>query len=282
MRKLLLLLLSLLLLLFRFTGTALAAESARADVPVVIEGGGTAYMISEVNSPLPTAYSIRIDNGRTGHFYIDFTRAGEFHYTVKADFSESGKDRPAENTFRVTVTVYERENGKLYATTTIYASDWANKETIVQFDKPKQPPTTPDTPTSPSTPETPTTPGTPETPTTPGTPETPTTPSTPETPTTPGTSDTPGTPTTPGTPGTPDTPTTPGTPGKPSAPKLSSSTPETIRKPSRTPRTGDESNLTRYLTAAIASSFGLFLLALLYTVNTNRLVKDEKTYSYYI
>ncbi len=119
MRKFLLFMLSLSLLLFRFTGAAFAAEAPRVEIPVVIEGGGTAYMISEVNSPLPTDYSIRIDNGRTGHFYIDFTRAGEFHYTVKADFSKSGKDDPADNTFRVTVTVEERKNGSLFAVATI-------------------------------------------------------------------------------------------------------------------------------------------------------------------
>lgn len=207
MRKVLLLSLSLLLLLFPFAGIALAAEEASAVIPVVIDGGGTATMIPEVNSPLPTQGTIQVDNGRTGRFYINFTEPGRYHYTISAAFSEDGQTRPADETFRLTVDVYAREDGSLYTVSTINSNRTAEKEDQVRFDKTPEPTTT----TQPS-----------------------------------------------------DTPTTPTTP-----------TTTEPKKPSGTPRTGDESHLTQYILIAIASSFGLFCLALLYTLNTNRLIRKE-------
>ena len=202
MRKFLILCLSILLLLLPFAGVAFAAEAAGAEIPVVIDGGGTAYMIPEVNCPLPTKNAIQVDNGRTGHFYINFTEAGVYHYTITAEFSENGKTWKADDVYRLTVEVYEKEDGTLYTVSTINNSHTTEKGAQVWFHKPPetttQPPTTTDT-------------------------------------TTPTTSP----------------------PQKPG-----------------TPRTGDESNLTRYVLIAMASSAGLFLLALLYTLNTNRLIKE--------
>ena len=119
MRKFLLLILSLLLLLFRFSGAAFAAEAARVEIPVVIEGGGTAHVISEVNCPEPVPPTIQVDNGRTGHFSINFSEAGVYHYTVKAEFTEPGMTRDAGVSYRVTVTVEERKNGSLFAVATV-------------------------------------------------------------------------------------------------------------------------------------------------------------------
>lgn len=204
MRRFLALSLSILLLLFRITGIAFAAEAADADIPVVIDGGGIAYMIPEVNSPLPAEHTIRVDNGRTGHFEISFTEPGDYHYTIKAVFSAPDGETPADEVFRVTVTVCAREDGTLYTVTVITGSNAAEKQTLVRFRKPPVP-TTP-------------------------------------------------------TPGTPDTPDTPAAPGRPG-----------------TPNTGDESHLTRYLLIATASAAGLFCLALLYTFNTNKLIKKEET-----
>ena len=83
----------LLLLLFRISVSAFAAEAAGVDIPVVIDGGGTAYMIPEVNSPLPTDNAIRVDNGRTGD------RTGEGRRDAVRDGrdqqpSERDKNRP--------------------------------------------------------------------------------------------------------------------------------------------------------------------------------------------
>lgn len=204
MRRFLALSFSFLLLLICSAGVAFAADAAGAEIPVEIDGGGTAYMIPEVNSPLPTEHELCVDNGRTGRFYIAFTEPGEYHYTIKAAFSEPGGEAAAEETFRVTVTVLARADGTLETIVVITSSASAEKQTLIRFRKPTAPAPT--------------------------------------------------------TPGTPVTPGTPGTPGKPG-----------------TPNTGDESHLTRYLLIATASAAGLFCLAVLYTFNTNKLIKKEET-----
>ena len=203
MRKIITVSLILLLLLFRITWIAFAADAAGADIPVVIDGGGTANMIPEVNCPLPAEHSIRVDNGRTGHFYIQFTEPGEYHYTITAVFSADGEERAADEAFRLTVTVLAREDSSLYTVSVITGSKSSNKQAQVRFSE------TPETTTQP-----------------------------PDTSTT-----------------EPTTTTTSPTPG--------------------TPRTGDESHLTEYLLIATVSAAGLFALALLYTANTNKLVKED-------
>lgn len=210
MRKCLSVSIILLLLLFRIAGIAFAAEAAGVDIPVVIDGGGTASMIPEVNCPLPKESTVRVDNGRTGHFYISFTEPGEYHYMITAVFSGRGGERAADEVFRVTVTVLMREDGSLYTASVIRGSESANKQDQVRFK---------------DTPETTTTPPPPDT----------TVPS-----------DTPGT----------------------------TGTPESTAKPG-TPRTGDESHLTRYVLLCIAASAGLFGLALLYAFNTNKLIRED-------
>ena len=202
MRKFLLLSLSLLLLLFPFAGIASAAEEASAVIPVTIEGGGTATIIPEVNSPLPKEGTIWVDNGRTGRFYIEFTEPGVYHYTITAEFSEDGKMQKADEVFRLTVEVYAKKDGTLYTVSTINSNRTPEKEDQVRFQKTPQTTTQPDIPSSP-----------------------------------------------------PTTSTTPKKPG--------------------TPRTGDESGLTRYVLVAMLSSAGLFLLALMYTLNTNKLIRED-------
>ena len=264
MRKCLTVSFVLLLLLFHTVGIAFAAEeqSAGADIPVVIEGGGTAYMIPGVNCPLPTEVSIHIGNGRTGHFYIEFTEAGKFHYTIKAGFAENGEERPADSIFHLTVTVYMRVDGTLYAVSVINGTHTLNKVDEVRFEKttessshPSESATNPDVPGIPGPPTNPDFPTNPDVPTYPGDL---TTPSAPDTPTTPGT-------TTPEIPGT----TAPGT----TAPDTTE--PSRVLRLFRAPKTGDESHLLRYILIAIASSAGLFGLALVYTMNTNKLVGKE-------
>ena len=207
MRKFFTVSLTLLLLLFRITFIAFAADAAGADIPVVIEGGGTATMIPEVNCPLPAERSIRVDNGRTGHFNIQFTEPGEYHYTIKAVFSAGGEERAADEEFRLAVTVTAREDGSLYTVSVINGSKSANKQAQVRFSE------MPETTTQP-----------------------------------------------------PETTTRP--------PDTSTTVPTTTPKPG-TPRTGDESHLTEYLMIATLSAAGLFAMALLYAVNTKKLIKED-------
>ena len=242
MRKCLTVSFVLLMLLFQINGIAFAAEAAGVDIPVTIDGGGTAYMIPEDNSPLPTEKSIQVDNGRTGRFHIDFTEPGEFRYTIRAVFSDDDGERPAKDTFHLTVTVRARADGSLYTVSVIHNAQTAEKTDAVRFEEKTETTTGPTV--KPDTPDEPGIPGTPP--------------------------DTPTQPNTPGTPGTPDTPDTPDTPGNPDAPGTSG-----VLRSILTPKTGDESHLTDYLLIAVASSAGLFCLALLYTWNTKRLIKDE-------
>ena len=230
MRRFLTLSLSLLLLLFPFAGSAFAAEKASAEIPVIIDGGGTATIIPEVNSPLPTENPIHVDNGRTGYFYIYFDEPGVYHYTITAEFSENVKIMKTDEAYRLTVQVYEREDGMLYTATTINSSRSSEKKSQVRFNRGAESTTQP-----------------PETTTT----ESPSETSTTESPSETSTTESPS-----------ETSTTPSLP------------PETTTTTS-TPRTGDESNLTRYVLLATASAAGLFLLALLYTINTNKLIREE-------
>lgn len=212
MRKCLTGSLILLLLLFRISVSAFAAEAVSVDIPVVIDGGGTAYIVSEVNSPLPTENALRVDNGRTGHFYINFTEVGEYHYTITAAFSRADGEAPADRIFRLTVTVLDKGNGVLYAVAVINNNQTEEKTDLVRFRETPAPRNEP--PSTDNPPEQP--------------------------------------------------PSTDNPPEQPSTP------------PSHTPpRTGDESNLLRYVLLATASSAGLFLLALLYTLNTNKLIKKD-------
>ena len=255
MRKFLTVSLILLLLSFRIAGIAFAAETASAEIPVVIDGGGTAYMTPEVNSPQPKENTISVDNGRTGQFHIDFTEAGEYHYTITADFNEDGGKRAADESFRLTVTVYERDDGSLYTVSVIHSRLTDEKPDKVRFRRTQETTTQPDeTTTQPD--ETTTQPE--ETTTKPE--ETTTKPE--ETTTRPEEKTTRPTETT-------------------TRPTEYTTRPfETTTRPTETttrpnPKTGDESHLLRYVMIAVASSAGLFCLALLYTVNTKRLIREE-------
>ena len=216
MRKFLITSFILLLLIFQTTGTAFAFEPAYAKIAVTIEGGGKAYMITEVNCPLPVESVIRVDNGRTGHFHIDFTETGEYHYLIKAGFSTEDGEREANEVFRLTVTVHERDDGSLFTSSVINSRNTTEKLEQIHFQKTSATTTQPSKAT--------------------------TQPS--EATTRP-----------PQTPSNPDNPDSPNKPG--------------------TPRTGDESHLSAYVLVVIAASAGLFFLALLYTINTNKLIRED-------
>ena len=270
MRKYLAVSILLLLMLFQTAGIAFAAEDAAGvDIPVTIEGGGTAYMIPGINCPLPEEVSIHIDNGRTGHFYIRFTQAGKYFYTIKAGFAEDGGEREADSVFHLTVTVYMRVDGTLYTVSAINGTHAVSKSDEVRFEKTTEESSTQpgETVTVPDTPPTTIPDGNEDTPEAPGIPGTPDGPTQPNTPSTPNTPNTPSTPDTPNTPNTPNTPDNPDTPSSPSTPR--------VFKLFTTPKTGDESHLLRNILIAIASSAGLFGLALLYTWNTKKLIKGK-------
>ena len=217
-------LISLLLLsLFQNARSVSAEVVADADIPVCIEGGGTAYIIPEVNSPLPTQDSIRVDNGRTGHFYIHFTETGIFHYSVTAGFPRNGEEIPSQEVFRLKITVYE-QGGMLQTVTTLGSNLSTTKpdliffretsETVEKYDKSIPYVISEENTLSPPTAED-------------------------------------------------------------AAESGEESSDSGLFGFFKAPKTGDESHLIDYLLAAIASSAGLFGLGLLYTINTNRLIKRK-------
>ncbi|MCR5781103.1 MAG: hypothetical protein K6G90_00050 [Clostridia bacterium] len=277
MRKFLTVSLILLLLSFRIAEIAFAAETASAEIQVVIDGGGTAYMTPQDNSPPPTKNPIRVDNGRTGLFHIDFTEAGVYTYTISADFTGTteysysvkssssgvGGKQLEDESFRLTVSVYEREDGSLYTVSVINNSLTTEKVDRVRFRKTQETTTQPtETTTRPT--ETTTRPT--ETTTRPT--ETTTQPT--ETTTWPTETTT-----------RPTEYTTRPTEYTTRPTEYTTRPFETTTRPTETtttrpnPKTGDESHLLRYVMIAVASSAGLFCLALLYTLNTNRLIKEE-------
>ena len=265
MRKCLTVSIILLLLSFNIAGIAFAEETASAVIPVVIEGGGTAYMTPEVNSPLPKETPITVGNGRTGRFYIDYTGTGEYLYEITADFIEDGKKRAADESFSLTVTVHEREDGSLYTVAVIVNNLTNEKTDRVLFRKTHENITNPDeTTTKPD--ETTTKPeeGTTKPEETTTRPEEGTT-RPEETTTRPEEKTT-----------RPTEHTTRPTEYTTRPTEYTTRPTETTTRPGRgNPKTGDESHLLRYVLIAMASSLGLFGLSLLYTVNTKRLISGD-------
>ena len=269
MRKNLALTMIILVLLFRITaGIAFAANTADAVIPVIIEGGGTAYIIPEVNCPLPTENPIQVDNGRTGHFHIEFTEPGEFHYSITMGHPEVRTKKSESEVFHLTVAVFVNDDGSLYTVSVINNNESSEKEDEVRFKKDDEETTTaPDTPTYPDIPTFPDSTTKPDS----------TTES--ETTTKSETTTAPEVTTTPGMTTKPDSTTKPETPGTTGTPETTTSNDGQrtfgFLRTFGTPKTGDESHLTRYVLVAMGSSAGLFLLALLYTINTNKLIKKH-------
>lgn len=68
-----------------FPLSASAAQTVSAAIPVEIEGGGTAIVITEVNCPLPESSSVEVQDGMTENINIAFTEQGNYLYTIQAD-----------------------------------------------------------------------------------------------------------------------------------------------------------------------------------------------------
>lgn len=94
--------------------TAFAAEAESVSIPVEIEGGGTAEIISEVNCPLPESSSVEVKDGATENINISFTTPGDYEYTVKAEAKDGLYYSPEYYT--ATVAVRADNSGKLTST----------------------------------------------------------------------------------------------------------------------------------------------------------------------
>ena len=94
--------------------TAFAAEAESVSIPVEIEGGGTAEIISEVNCPLPKESSLEVQDGATENINISFTAPGDYKYTIQANTKEGLYYSPEYYT--ATVAVRADNSGKLTST----------------------------------------------------------------------------------------------------------------------------------------------------------------------
>lgn len=94
--------------------TAFAAETESVSIPVEIEGGGTAEIISEVNCPLPKESSLEVQDGATENINISFSVPGDYEYTIQAETKEGLYYSPEYYT--ATVAVRADNSGKLTST----------------------------------------------------------------------------------------------------------------------------------------------------------------------
>lgn len=93
----------MLVMLCMFPLSASAAQTVSAAIPVEIEGGGTAIVISEVNCPLPESSSVEVQDGMTENINIKFTEQGNYFYTIQADAQNESYYSPEYYTASVDV-----------------------------------------------------------------------------------------------------------------------------------------------------------------------------------
>ena len=199
----------MLVALCAFPHSAYAAEAVSVSIPVEVEGGGTAIVISEVNCPLPERSSVEVANGMTENINIVFSVPGDYVYTIQAETKDELYYSPVYYTAYVSVRT--DSSGELTATVLLTNPDSTYKPDVCLFvlsDDPGQE-----------------------------------------------------------TPGGPDDPSQPDTPTQPDVPTQPSKDPPTSR-----PKTGDDSMLDIYLLICIAASAGLFMLSVIYSVSTERLI----------
>ena len=104
----------MLVTLCMFPLSASAAQTVSAEIPVEIEGGGTAIVITEVNCPLPESSSVEVRGGMTENINIKFTEQGNYLYTIQADAQNESYYSPEYYT--ASVDVRKDNSGWLTAT----------------------------------------------------------------------------------------------------------------------------------------------------------------------
>ena len=106
---------------------ASAAQSVPVDIWVTIKNGGTAVVITEVNSPLPDKSKMTIDDGQSEAFHIEFSEPGNFNYTIRIE-PDDRDIRFDDTVYRVSIYIIE-ENGTLSSNIIIYNEKSGKKYT---------------------------------------------------------------------------------------------------------------------------------------------------------
>ena len=188
----------MLVTLCMFPFSAFAAETVSVSIPIEIEGGGTAVLITEVNCPLPETSSVEVQDGATENINISFNTPGDYKYTIQANTKEGLYYSPEYYT--ATVAVRADNSGELTSTVILTKAGSNYKPDKCRFELSEKPT---------------------------------------------------------------------------EAPKTESAAPEQAPKepPTSRPKTGDDSMLDIYLLICIFAAGGLFMLAVIYSVSTERLIK---------
>ena len=111
-----------------------AAQTVPVDIWVDIKNGGTAVIITEVNSPLLDRSSMTLDDGQSEAFHIDFSEAGTYAYTIRIE-PDDREITFDDTVYRVNVFVTE-ESGKLYTSIVIYNQKTGGKYSPQGYDEP--------------------------------------------------------------------------------------------------------------------------------------------------
>ena len=133
----------LLVTLCLFPLTAFAAQAATVSIPVEIEGGGTAIVISEVNCPLPESSSVEVQDGTTENINISFSETGNYTYTIEADTKDTSYYSPEYYT--ASVSVRTDSSGELTATVLLTNPDSDYKPDSCRFTLTEKPSDAPET-----------------------------------------------------------------------------------------------------------------------------------------
>ena len=135
-----------------FSFSAFAAETVSVSIPVEIEGGGTAVVITEVNCPLPEASSIKVQDGKAENINISFSVPGDYTYTIQAKTKDGTYYSPA--CYTANVAVRTDKGGTMTATVVLTKADSKYKPDKCAFSLSEKPmdanETVPSAPTEPS------------------------------------------------------------------------------------------------------------------------------------
>lgn len=115
----------MLLIALLIPAASAVGEPASVDVTVSIEHGGTAVIIPQVNCPVPAVSLLVLEDGEVGAFHIEFEEEGEYTYSIMQ--MPDDRDITFDTTvFTVKLTVGV-DDGELSAIIAIYNASTGKK-----------------------------------------------------------------------------------------------------------------------------------------------------------
>ena len=105
------------------------AAPTTAEIKVTIEGGGTATIIPQVNSPSAEESSLELADKEEGFFIINFDEAGDYRYTITTRDEETFSPKY----YTADIAVRVAEDNTLYAVTVLIADGAEDKAAAAIF-----------------------------------------------------------------------------------------------------------------------------------------------------